>query len=54
MFSADGGSRRALLLAWLKDLHAGRTAAGDVQRRLGMEPARAGALIVAWCRALMR
>ena len=54
MYAAEGGKRRALLLAWIQDLHAGRTSVGDAKRRLGMEPSEAGDRITAWCRSVAK
>jgi hypothetical protein len=51
MLRSDGGKRKAVLLDWIRDFHAGATKSSDLETRLGMTAAQAGAAILAWSRA---
>jgi hypothetical protein len=50
LFHAEEGKNRGVLLDWIRDLHAGRTQPGDVQRRLGTTAEALGEAVRSWCR----
>lgn len=50
LWNADGGKRRDVLRAWVRDFQCGRATKGEAQRRLQLSPQQVGAAVVAWAR----